>query len=184
MRAVLGLKLHTILASGLILGAAAMTSVAAQEAAPKPVAEAAPCDKFEWPLAIEKAWFADPAIPQAKSGDTLADLPQSGIALALRPAAEVTLIGAPSKTITENARSGSLTVQIPVAGTYQLTSSIDGWLNLVQGGTALKSTAHTGSRGCETVRKSVRFVMNPGPAILEVSGVSADTIRLAIRKAD
>ena len=47
----------------------------------------------------------------------------------------------------------------------------------------MKSSAFSGQRDCEGVRKSVRFPLAAGPATLEISNAQADKIMVAISPA-
>ena len=62
-----------------------------------------------------------------------------------------------------------------------MTLSGEGWIDLVQGGSHLEATAHTGAKECPGLRKSVRFTVGTAPTVLQLSGVPADTIKVAIR---
>jgi hypothetical protein len=44
----------------------------------------------------------------------------------------------------------------------------------------VKSTAFSGALGCEGIRKSVKFDLAAAPFTVELSGVKADSIKLAI----
>ena len=44
----------------------------------------------------------------------------------------------------------------------------------------MKSTAFSGALGCDGVRKSVKFDLAATPFTVELSGVKADSIKLAI----
>jgi hypothetical protein len=44
----------------------------------------------------------------------------------------------------------------------------------------VKSTAFSGALGCEGIRKSVKFDLAAAPFTVELSGIKADSIKLAI----
>ncbi len=90
--------------------------------------------------------------------------------------------GRPFSVVTPH--SGTLTLNIPKTATYQVTISADGWIDVVQNGVAVKASAHTGDRLCLGLRKSVRFPLHAGPAIVQVSGAPENAIRIAIRRSD
>ncbi|WP_296707335.1 hypothetical protein [Rhodoblastus sp.] len=69
------------------------------------------------------------------------------------------------------------------AGAYQITLSNEAWIDVVQGGARVKSTAFSGQKACPGVRKSVRFDLIAGPLIVEISNAESDTIALAIAPA-
>jgi hypothetical protein len=66
------------------------------------------------------------------------------------------------------------------AGTYKITLSSVGWIDVVQDGQRVRSTAATGATGCEGVRKSVKFDLAALPFTVQLSGIETKTIGLAI----
>lgn len=158
-------------------------------AAPLPAAaESTGCDSFLWPLATEIAWFKADAGETLASGATLAAPPaDKAIVLKLRPTPQVALPAKPTSTPKDGDAekfSGFVTIErFPEPGHYQVAISASGWLDVVQNGTALEATAHTGSPHCDVLRKSVRFEIGAGPVSIQVSGVPKDSIRIAVRPA-
>ena len=69
---------------------------------------------------------------------------------------------------------------IAVAGTYQFTLSDEAWIDLVQGGKVLKQVGFTAAKGCDGVRKSVRFKLQQGPATVMISDSAASTVKLDV----
>jgi hypothetical protein len=51
-----------------------------------------------------------------------------------------------------------------------------------QDGVAIPSTDFSGVKGCDGLRKSVRFDLKPEPALIEISGSPAAHLLLAARK--
>jgi hypothetical protein len=109
------------------------------------------------------------------------------IELALKPAAEVSFPAKPTSTPKpedKDAFGGVVTFEgAPEPAHYQITLSTHGWIDVVQNGTPLEATGHTGSKDCDGLRKSVRFEVAPGPFSIQVSGVRKDSIRIAVRPA-
>ena len=66
------------------------------------------------------------------------------------------------------------------AGTYKITLSTEGWIDVEQNGQTVKSTAFSGAQGCEGVRKSVKFELAARPLTIELSGVPDNTIEIAV----
>jgi hypothetical protein len=154
-------------------------------AAPAFAEEQRACDRFDWPLAVERTWFDAVDLPSVETGARLGSLPMRGVALKLQPAAQVHLEVPPSRAPkVENPRSGIASFDILEAGLYQVTISDDGWVDVVQKGAAVQAVTHTGNRDCAGLRKSVRFNLVPGATAIQISGASSDTIRIAIRKLD
>jgi hypothetical protein len=69
-------------------------------------------------------------------------------------------------------------------GTYQVSLSARGWIDVIQDGKPLKSSAHTGKSECDGVRKSVRFPIQSGPVVIEISGAATESIKLALRRVE
>jgi hypothetical protein len=146
------------------------------------------CGAFEWPLDKELGWMADQNAKAASSGDKLAEPPASAIALKLAPLASVTFAVAPGgkpKGDAKEAFGGIVTFDgVPKPGTYQVTLSSVGWIDVVQNGAALPAAGHTGMKDCAAIRKSVRFEIGSGPFSLQLSGIPRDTIKIAVRAAE
>ena len=68
----------------------------------------------------------------------------------------------------------------PQAGSYKVTLSSEAWIDVVQDGHFLKSTAHTGASGCTGIRKSVKFNLDAAPFVVQLSNVPASKIGAAI----
>ncbi|GEP08694.1 hypothetical protein [Methylobacterium gnaphalii] len=162
----------------LVLIALAGGAAAADEPA-KPEADV--CASFDWPLARELAWFSAPDLPTAASGATLpADRP--AVLLTLKPAAEADLPQAPSREPKPGSFAGYVRVPAPAApGEVQVTLSGEGWIDVApEGGAVLKPGAHSGRKGCATLRKSVRFKVDAKPLVVSVSNAPAETVRIAV----
>jgi hypothetical protein len=109
--------------------------------------------------------------------------PDRGIALELQPHESVPYALPPGRQPKIANSSGGLVVisHVPKAGSYQITASAEGWIDVIQGGKALASAAHSGRRDCPDVRKSVRFDLQSGAVTIQVSGVDSKLIKLAIQ---
>ena len=145
------------------------------------------CDAFKWPLDKERAAFADAGLESVASGTARGALKAQAFILKLVPEATVDYALPPGgKPKQQGAESfGGIVAFDPpsVAGTYQVTLAGEGWIDLVQGGSHLEATAHTGAKECPGLRKSVRFTVGPAQTVLQLSGVPAGTIKVAIRPA-
>lgn len=151
-------------------------------------AETGGCESFDWPLATEISWMTSNDHLSLKSGDEVDAIPDKAIKLALLPEGDVKFALAPSgasKSKPTPAYGGTLEIgKIAEAGLYQVTISNRGWIDLVQADTTLATVAHTGKSDCATVRKSLRFEVKSGPAVLQLSGVPSPDITVAIRRAE
>jgi hypothetical protein len=140
------------------------------------------CDKFKWPLDKERATLNGTDLPKVVSGDRVTFPIPFGTIVALVPFADAKLPTPP-----ENAPKSPDTFagffQAPAPkqpGSYKITLSAEGWIDVAQSDNTVKSTAFSGALGCEGVRKSVKFDLAPAPFTVELSGVKADSIKLAI----
>ncbi len=145
-----------------------------------------PCDQFDWSVKRELALLKDTDLETVLSGATIASLPSQGVALELMPHAAVEYVQAPGRAPkSEGSFGGVLQVlNVDKAGAYNVTLSGEGWIDIIQNGKAVASIAHTGKKDCETLRKSVRFEFQTGPAAIQISGVAATQIKLAVLPAE
>jgi hypothetical protein len=145
------------------------------------------CQSFDFPVATELQWLRQPDAEPVSSGATLPSPPAKALAAALKPVAEVSYTLPPEGKAKDGETAYGATVAIEKAGgpgLYQVSLSAKGWIDVVQDGKAVKSAAHSGKSDCEGLRKSVRFDLKDGPFVVQISGVSAPSIKLTIRKAD
>jgi hypothetical protein len=140
------------------------------------------CDAFKWALETEKAAFANAGIESVATGASRGPFKQQAFLFKLQPAGSVSFVAKPTSRAKSGAGHGGLLTFDPpeAAGTYQVTLSDEGWVDVVQNGAPLKSTDHTGAKECPGVRKSVRFSVAKAPVVLQVSGVAGDDIKVAI----
>jgi hypothetical protein len=151
-------------------------------AAPTLAQEPVGCDKFKWPLDKERATLTGTDLPKVVSGSEVKwPLPFATV-VALVPLADAKLPVAPErKPKSQDLFGGFIQIAAPVkAGTYRITLSLLGWIDVVQDSQRVRSTAATGATGCEGVRKSVKFDLAASPFTVQLSGIEAKTIGLAI----
>jgi hypothetical protein len=166
-----------IILAGLALGFSGTRPLHAQD---KPA-----CEQFDWSIQREQALFGIPALSHAASGSKL-DSVGSGVALELQPHSSVVFILPPERQPkSPDSFSGVISfANVPKTGLYQITLSAEAWVDVIQDGQAVKSTAHSGKRGCADVRKSVRFELKPGALTIQLSGAAAKTMNLAVLPAE
>jgi hypothetical protein len=138
------------------------------------------CDKFKWPLDRERVLLAS-AKPIASAG-TAAAASDTAVKLALVPFDAAKLPAPPSRAPkAKNTPAGFVTMPAPAkAGTYRVTLSAGAWIDVIQDGHEVKSTAFSGATGCEGVRKSVKFELAAKPFVIELSGAAAPEIALVV----
>jgi hypothetical protein len=148
-------------------------------AAPAVAQEPVGCDKFKWPLDHERALLASPS--QLASGAAMAQ-PLAAVTLALAPLADAKLPVAPSRAPkSPDSYAGFVSVPaLPKAGTYRVTLSAPAWIDVIQSGQAVKSTAFSGASGCAGLAKSVKFELTAAPFIVELSGATAHALGFVV----
>jgi hypothetical protein len=143
------------------------------------------CEQFGWPIKREQALFAAPGISQVASGSKR-DSIEGGAALELQPQGSAAFVLPPERQPKSPDSFGGVIsfANVPKAGLYQITLSAEAWIDVIQNGQALRSAASSGKRGCADVRKSVRFVLEPGALTIQLSGATEKTVKLAVLPAE
>ncbi len=152
--------------------------------APTLAQEPVGCDKFKWPLDKERATLAGTDLPKLASGSRATWPLPFATMVTLLPFSEVKFPVAPERTPkSDNTFAGFIEASAPVqSGTYKITLSSEGWIDVMQNGERLKSVTATGATGCDGVRKSVKFQLRAAPFTVQVSGVQANSIGVAISR--
>jgi hypothetical protein len=140
------------------------------------------CDKFAWPLARERTLLAAADKPAVQAGQTLAATPKGAFVLKLQPGAEVAFAKPPErKPKSERWFGGAIRFPgLDKPGIYQVTLSEEAWIDVVQDDRYARSVGSTGRSDCPGLRKSVRLDLATAPFVLQISGVTSDTIAVAI----
>ena len=143
------------------------------------------CSSFEWPMDNEMRLMRAPDAVSAKAGDALPAMPVVAVSLTLDPADAAKLIVTPSKRRSEDkvAFAGVITLPAPQKGAYQISLSGPGWIEVMQAGETLKAVAHTSSKNCKELRKSVRFDLTDAPFTVQVTGAEQPALRMTITPA-
>lgn len=92
--------------------------------------------------------------------------------------AEVIFPVAPQKTPAGETYAGLFELNIATAGLYRLALSEAAWIDVVENGVLIDSTAHAHGPACTTVRKMVDFPLKAGRHVVEVAGAPNPTIVL------
>jgi hypothetical protein len=144
--------------------------------------EASGCDKFKWPLDKERATLTGTDLPKVATGARISwPLPFATI-VTLVPLADAKLPIAPERAPKSNESFAGL-VESPApakAATYKITLSSEGWIDVVQDGRRVQSIASSGVRGCDGVRKSVKFKLTAASFTVQLSDIAANSVGLAI----
>ena len=153
-------------------------------AAPALAQEPSGCDKFKWPLDKERATLTGSDLPKVASGSRVTWPLPFATTVTLLPFTQAKLPLAPERVPkSNNTFSGFIEAPAPVqSGTYKITLSLEGWIDVVQDGQRVKSITASGATGCEGVRKSVKFPLAAAPFTVQLSGVDANSVGIAISR--
>jgi hypothetical protein len=143
------------------------------------------CDKFKWGIERERAALTAPDRVKLVSGGELGALPSTGLTLGLRAPTEAKLPSPPERAPREGTFAGFASFKgPPKAGTYTVSVSAGGWVDVVQDGHFLKPRAFSGATDCDGIRKTMKYEIGAGPFVLQVSGTKEDSISIAILPSD
>lgn len=149
--------------------------------APAFAAEPSGCDKFKWPIERERAALTAPDRTPVTSGADITALPAKAMMLTLRPSSDAGLPTAPERAPKEGTFSGFISIKdAPPAGSYTISLSAGGWVDLVQDGRALKPAAFSGATDCDGIRKTMKFDLAAKPFVLQVSGLKDADVSVLI----
>ena len=139
------------------------------------------CDKFKWNIDRERAALTAPDRAKLVSGGELAALPSTGMTLALSAPAEAKLPTPPQRAPKQGTFAGFASFKAPPkAGTYTVSLSAGGWVDVVQDGQPLKPTAFSGATDCDGIRKTMKYEISARPFVLQVSGIEQNSVSVAI----
>lgn len=148
--------------------------------APASAADPVGCDKFSWPIERERAALSAPNLSKLASGADISAAQPTAIALTLQPQDSAKLPQPSERSQKPDTFAGFVQFKPAAAGIYTVTLSDYAWVDGIQNGLYLKPTGSSGVKGCEGVRKSLKFEFEANPVILQVSGVPKDEIRIAV----
>jgi len=151
--------------------------LAALAAAPALAAETGGCGAFAWPIEPDKALLA--AAPMAETGARLDLSRPAAVRLVLTDVAKAGFELPPGKPAAAPAPAGALRFEART-GAYQITTTERVWIDVVQAGKRLDEAGFSGVLDCEGARKSVRFLLQDGPATVQISGSPSRTVGIAV----
>lgn len=157
-----------------------LIAVALAVGAPALAQEPVGCDKFKWSVGRERVLLASPA--RMMSGAAMTQALAAAITIVLQPYAQATLPVPPSRAPkTPDTFAGFIRAPaIPKPGTYRVTLSAPAWIDVVQNGQAVKSTAFSSASGCAGIAKSVKFDLAAVPFVVELSGATAREVTFVV----
>jgi len=142
------------------------------------------CDKFKWPIERERALLAA-ATANTEFGPELPGISATATRIKLKPFESATLPMTPERVPRDKAtNAGYLKIaKIEKPGLYAVSLSTNGWIDAVQNGKYLKTVAFSGATDCDNIRKVVRYEVTDAPLLIQVTGVTADSIAIALTPA-
>jgi hypothetical protein len=170
-------KFFAILAATLMLSGGALAQEM-REAAPR-------CETMVAPPPALAGWTDTRNITSATKAGGLAATAlhiDKGAKVALHPTRDVSYVAQPDKPGGSVAHGGLLSVAIAAAGTYQVNLSSGAWIDLLQDGKAILSTAHAPGPACTGIRKTVQFPLQPGNYVLQLSANAAPDIQVMVSR--
>jgi len=139
-------------------------------------ADEAGCKTFKWPVTREQALFS--IAPAAASGTEIAV--GAAAHLALAPADTVAFTVPPEHAPAAGTFGATANVMVPPQGEIQITLSDEGWIDVIQDGHAVPAANFSGVKSCPGIRKSVRFKLMSGAAVVQFSGVRKADLKVAV----
>ncbi len=136
------------------------------------------CDKFKWPVDLERAALSTAGQQKVASGADISTV--AAVSLSLKPLTEAGLPKPPERAPKEGTFAAFVRIPNVDAGFYTVSLSEPGWVDVVQNGNYLKPKGFSGVSGCEGIHKTMKFDLATGPVTVQISGVAKDTINLVV----
>jgi hypothetical protein len=123
------------------------------------------CAQFSWDMARELELMRGAPTPVtalagAEREGRVVPLEQR-LDVALLPGRQVRLQAAPRREPAPDSHAGVLKLRVPRSGSYRVSASQRLWIELVGPSGAVQSSKFTMQAGCEALRKSVAFPLEP-----------------------
>ena len=153
-----------------------------------PAAAEEDCTGFSFPVDTDIAWMKAADSVAIETGAKIPAPATKAIALKLKQTRDITLpvkSGRKQQAIGGGTYSGWFEIaSLPKAGMYQISLSVDGWIDAAQNGELVQSHSFSGRPACKSVRKSVRYELGAGPVTIQVAGAPVDAAKVTIREAN
>ncbi|WP_300780204.1 hypothetical protein [Enhydrobacter sp.] len=141
-----------------------------------PAAAQDACGLVPWAVARDP----DPFSAYIPHIDSAQSLPKEGVfALKLRPVADVIYPVAPARG-SDSGKGGIVTLEYIPAGRYRIVLSEVGWVDAVQDNKRLPILASDRATNCPGTRESVQVEVKSEPLTLQIGGVKADHVNIAV----
>jgi hypothetical protein len=137
------------------------------------------------PIAAPACAAMDQALPARLAGWRSA-APLAGPGIAVGTPARVRLAADPHFALTSSRGAApgtfgaAFAVTIDRGGSYDVLLSDNAWIDLVAGGSALRSSSHGPGLACTSVHRIVTYILSPGVYSLQVSGSRRNEATIAI----
>lgn len=143
-------------------------------------AEPSGCDKFKWPIAHEQSALSAPQVARLESGALLGL--DAAASVHLGPQFEAKLEMPPERPPRASpSYAGAVNLNAPgAAGTYKVSLSGEGWIDVIQDGRFVKPVGFSGALDCPSLRKSVKFSLEAKPLTIQISDVKTPGISLIV----
>jgi hypothetical protein len=145
----------------------------------------ATCPATPAPLPAELAGWRDAtpvvALVDARGPGTAIALDRA-VDATLHPGGKVAFVVAPTKPIGET-KGGLLRFDAPADGTYRIALGVGAWIDVIEDGKTVTSTAHGHGPACSGIRKMVDFPLKRGAHLLQIIGSPEATVRVMISSA-
>ena len=136
------------------------------------------CDKFKWPVDLERAALSTAGQQKVAIGADITTV--AAVSLSLKPLAEAGLPKPPERAPKDGTFAAFVRIPNVDAGPFTVSLSEPGWIDVVQNGAYLKPKGFSGVSGCEGLHKVMKFDLATGPVTVQVSGVAKDAVNLVI----
>lgn len=105
-------------------------------------------------------------------------VPGQAATVILHSQRDVRYAAAPGQAPGLDSRSGMVSVTIPAPGTWRVALGAGAWVDLLEDGKPVASSAH--GHGCGTARKIVAFPLKAGPHVLQITSDAATAMRVMV----
>lgn len=137
------------------------------------------CAGFAWPVSADLRLLSQ--ADRVISGETVGVSPPRAYRVQMTEAAKADFAAAPGRPFAPGARAGTLRF-LARAGLYQFTMADRIGIDLVQDGRTLPAAGVSSAPRCLGARRSVRFVLSDGPALIQLSGARSRTAAIAVTR--
>ncbi len=136
------------------------------------------CDKFKWPVDLQRAALSTAGQQKVVSGSEVTTVAAESVSL--KPLADAGLAMPPERKQKDGTFAGFVTIKNLDACTYMIGVSDYAWIDVVQNGNYIKPKDFSGATGCDGLRKTMKFELGTAPTTVQISGVEKNVINLVI----